>query len=206
MHMTQIDWKTENSQHFEQHALNRLLPVYPWLLQDFINAVGQPLVGLKILEIGSGPGFMLQQLAKCSPKLLIGIDKSAPMLQASLEKAKTSCVSLVQGDACSLPLTNGSIDALFSRGSIFFWQDIRAALQQIRRCLRPGGTALIGGGYGFSTPQEIIDNLKKSENHRDDKKIPRLNLDELVALACSIGGKAEIMHEKKRGFWLHWKV
>lgn len=204
--MKSIDWKTENSGHFERHAAERLLPVYPWLLQDFINSVKQPLTDLTILEIGCGPGFMLQQFSKCSPRKLLGVDKSFAMLQAAMRKIDQAGVGLIQGDACSLPVADACVDAVFSRGSIFFWEDLHLALRHIKRCLKPGGIALIGGGYGLSTPQGVIDDLRQNDNRSSEKQIPRLNLDELSDMARDIGGNVEILHEKKRGFWLYWKL
>jgi SAM-dependent methyltransferase len=41
-----------------------------------------------------------------------------------------------------------SVDFLVSRESIFFWDDPVKGLKEIRRVLRPGGTACIGGGAG----------------------------------------------------------
>ncbi|HMM59353.1 MAG TPA: class I SAM-dependent methyltransferase [Candidatus Rifleibacterium sp.] len=155
--MNQIDWKNESAGHFEKHAEERLQDVYPWLLRDFIEFTGWQIAGRKILEIGCGPGFMLQQFSAGSPALLTGVDASFSMLHRVAAAARAPKALLVQADACSLPFAEASFDAVFSRGSVFFWADLHAAFAGIKRCLRPGGQALIGGGYGISTPQAIID-------------------------------------------------
>jgi len=48
-----------------------------------------------------------------------------------------------------MPLPSESVDLVFSRGSIFFWDDPAQGLQEVYRVLRPGGEAMIGGGRGI---------------------------------------------------------
>lgn len=201
-----MDWKIDNGEHFEKHASEVLLPIYPWLLQDFRNATGKPLAGLLILEIGCGPGFMLKQFNSCSPGALIGVDQSFSMLQRAVKSGRSKDATLVQADACELPFTTETFDLVFSRGSIFFWKDIKKAFESIKCCVKPGGKALIGGGYGLSTPQELVDTILASYEGKPKSSIPKLDLDDLLALATSIGGKAEILQARKRGFWLFWQL
>jgi ubiquinone/menaquinone biosynthesis C-methylase UbiE len=110
---------------------------------------------------------------------------------------------LLTADAAAIPLGDSSVNLVFSRGSIFFWSNLETCLKEIQRVLRPGGFALLGGGYGFSTPEEL---LKPILRHRHDKKdrssIPRLDLDELLQIARRVFSQAEIVQHKKRGFWL----
>lgn len=48
----------------------------------------------------------------------------------------------------SIPLADDCVDLAISRGSLPFWEDLAAAFAEIRRVLRPGGHAYIGGGLG----------------------------------------------------------
>lgn len=201
-----MDWKNDNGEHFEKHASEVLLPVYPWLLQDLCNASSLPLSGLRILEIGCGPGFMLEQLNSCQPELLVGVDQSFAMLRRALQNGKSSNAFLVQADACELPFSESSFDLVFSRGSIFFWKDLERALTLIKKCLKSSGKAFIGGGYGLSTPQEIVDKVYSQYANKPKSSVPKLDLDSLLNLATSIGGKAKILQAKKRGFWLLWEL
>lgn len=203
--MNQIDWKNESAGHFEKHAEERLQDVYPWLLRDFIEFTGWQIAGRKILEIGCGPGFMLQQFSAGSPALLTGVDASFSMLHRVAAAARAPKALLVQADACSLPFAEASFDAVFSRGSVFFWADLHAAFAGIKRCLRPGGQALIGGGYGISTPQAIIDGVRKAKSG-GKCGVPRLDPGQLAEIAGQTGGQAKIFQAAERGFWLHWKL
>ena len=201
-----MDWKNDNGEHFEKHANEILLPIYPWLLRDFCNLIGPSVNCANILEIGCGPGFMLQQLSSISPAALLGVDKSFAMLQLAVKSGRAGENALVQADACELPFREKTFDAVFSRGSVFFWKDLDKAFQSIKACLKPGGKAMIGGGYGLSTPQNIVDNVLEKHANRPKSIIPKLDLDQLLHLANSIGGKAEILQAKKRGFWLTWQL
>lgn len=204
--MKKLDWKNENGEHFENHANDVLLPVYPWLLHDFREILQVSLPQTRILEIGCGPGFMLEQFSRVSPSGLTGLDRCYQMLTRSLASGRSGEAALVQGDACNLPFASATFDAVFSRGSVFFWSDLPCAFASIKNCLKPGGQALIGGGYGLNTPQEIIDAVVLTQAGRDKSGIPRLDTSSLAEIACGIGGTARILQAKKRGFWLHWQV
>jgi len=203
--MNQIDWKNESAGHFEKHAEESLQDVYPWLLRDFIDFTGLQIAGRKILEIGCGPGFMLQQFSSDSPSLLTGVDASFSMLQRVAETRRAPEAFLVQADACSLPFAEATFDAVFSRGSVFFWADLKAAFAGISRCLKPGGQALIGGGYGISTPQAIIEEIRKTKSGGKGG-VPRLDPEHLAEIASQAGGHAQIFQAPGRGFWVHWKL
>ncbi len=59
-----------------------------------------------------------------------------------------------------------SVDVVVSRGSFYFWQDRAKGLREVRRILRPGGHAMIGGGLGRNYPEwarrEFINRKRKS--------------------------------------------
>lgn len=199
-----MDWKHETGSHFNNHAQNNLLPVYPWLLKDLITAINEPLLGKNILEIGCGPGFMLPLFVAENAQQVCAIDLSFAMLGLADSSGRAQQVNLIQGEAGALPFVAGSFDVVYSRGSIFFWSDLDAAFAAIARVLKPGGMALLGGGYGLSTPQEVIDRIRIDKpDHKKD--IPRLDLAILVESALKHGGIAEILQAKKRGFWLKWQ-
>ncbi len=204
--MHKLDWKNESGDHFENHASELLLPVYPWLKRDFIDILQLQIRNTRILEIGCGPGFMLQQFAQESSPGLTGLDYSIYMLERARRSGRADGAHLLQGDACCLPFAPATFDAVFSRGSVFFWSDLHAAFTSIRNCLRPGGQALIGGGYGLSTPQEIVDAVKSGSGASHKGDIPRLDPDQLLEIASNTGGTAKILQAKKRGFWLHWQL
>lgn len=186
-------------------ALNRLLPLYPFLVKDLEGFAGT-LCGKAILELGCGPGFMLEQLLKSEPKRLVGVDISSDMLARA--KTRAPGATFINADVAALPLEAVTFDVVFSRGSVFFWQDLQGAFKEIRRVTRVGAHILIGGGYGLSTPDALIAEMRGSNSkvaETSSSTIPRLNPQDLLELAQSLGDEAEILSKKGSGFWLAWR-
>lgn len=197
------DWKKETGESFEAHAEGFLTTIYPWLLKDLEIAFGNSLQNLTLLEIGCGPGFMNEYFAKSGCKSIIELDLSHSMLKKASSRGEIDHSIYIQADAAALPLAGNSVDIVFSRGSIFFWDNIGKCFAEISRILKIGGMALIGGGYGISTPQELLlPVLNRPKSGSSRKPIPRLDLDELVSIAKKNFANVQIVQAPKRGFWL----
>ncbi|PKL48936.1 MAG: hypothetical protein CVV42_08045 [Candidatus Riflebacteria bacterium HGW-Riflebacteria-2] len=198
------DWKNEKAEHFEAHANDALLPLYRWFVRDIEQLSGKPVSGSSILDIGCGPGFMLKALLDAGASDVTGVDLSASMLQAAV-RSRVREALLVQADVARLPLMPAAFDIVFSRGSIFFWRDLEQSFLNIASCLKPEGTAVLGGGYGLSSPQELVDAARRDHSSNHSSGIPRIDIDHLLALAKRTGGVAEIKSAPRRGFWLVWQ-
>ncbi|MDD3000971.1 MAG: class I SAM-dependent methyltransferase [Candidatus Riflebacteria bacterium] len=195
--------KNTSGEHFETAAINSLLSLYKYFLIDLTNTIKKPVQGLKVLEVGCGPGFMLEQFESAGAKEIIGVDISEDMLQRASKRSAKSVK--VQADAADLPFDSNIFDIVFSRGSIFFWSDLDKAFESIRRVTKNGGTIFVGGGYGLSTPEEIIKKIRENRSGSNENKIPRLDPEILCKKAQAYGDFAEILSAPKRGFWLNWK-
>jgi len=112
-------------------------PAYPqaaldWLVPDWLVPDGTR----RLLDLGAGTGKLTRQLAD------LGLDVVAvePSLQMAAELADwVPEAELRLGAAEDLPLPDACVDAVFV-GSAFHWFEHGAALAEIRRVLRPGGT------------------------------------------------------------------
>ena len=193
-----------NGEQFEAAALNRHLPLYPYFLEDLHNAYGKSFDNADILEVGSGPGFMLELFSRTEANRITGADISCDMLERAAKRCGRA--SLVQASVTELPFSDNSFDIIFSRGSVFFWEPLEVAFKELYRVSKNNSLVFVGGGYGLSTPDEVVAKVKALQNKDEKKSIPKLNPQMLADLAEKSGGKAEILAAKGRGFWLKWDV
>jgi ubiquinone/menaquinone biosynthesis C-methylase UbiE len=113
------------------------------------------------LDAGAGGGYLGIALARITNLDVVLLDKSWEMLDIALhniiESGLETRVSVLFGDTQKIPVDDGSVNLVISRGSVFFWEDKVQAFTEIYRVLAPGGRAYIGGGLG--TP-EIYQQVK----------------------------------------------
>lgn len=103
--------------------------------------------GAKVLDIGTGPGVLLAELARRRPDLeLTGVDLSPDMVAAAARNVGPQATVKV-GDVTALPFDDGSFDVIVSSFSSHHWDHPEAAAPELTRVLRPGGHAYI---YDFS--------------------------------------------------------
>jgi ubiquinone/menaquinone biosynthesis C-methylase UbiE len=99
-----------------------------------------------VLDVGTGPGVLLVELAARRPDLrLTGVDLSADMIAAAtrnLEPFAERARALV-GDVTDLPFPDRSFDLIVSSLSLHHWDQPEAAVPELARILRPGGRVYI---------------------------------------------------------------
>lgn len=102
--------------------------------------------GERILDIGSGPALLVQDMARTvgSEGRVCGIDVSEPMLEMGRRRcAGQPWVEFQAADALDLPYPDAAFDAAVSTQVYEYVADIPAALAELFRVLRPGGRAVI---------------------------------------------------------------
>jgi len=94
-----------------------------------------------VLEIGFGSGLNLPHLPAAVRALSV-VEPSRVALRRSEPRRAASPVpvAVVGDDAQDLPLPDASVDAALSTWNLCGIADPRAALREVRRVLRPGGT------------------------------------------------------------------
>jgi ubiquinone/menaquinone biosynthesis C-methylase UbiE len=117
---------------------------YELIAQDVLNYCSEGC----ILDIGTGPGWLLEKLYQASSKLQItGLDISPSMVEKALENLKNAGLSDVidikEGGSDNIPFADNSFDAIISTGSIHHWKDSTAGLNEVYRVLKQGGYALM---------------------------------------------------------------
>jgi arsenite methyltransferase len=100
--------------------------------------------GERVVDVGSGAGFdsfvAADQVGESGQ--VVGVDMTPEMLARSRATAASlgmANVEFREGLAEALPVEDGWADAVVSNGVINLCPDKRAAFEEIRRVLRPGG-------------------------------------------------------------------
>jgi SAM-dependent methyltransferase len=96
--------------------------------------------GMAALDVACGTGVLARALAGkvASAGTVTGIDLNEGMLAVAREKAPG--ITWRNGRAEALPFANASFDAAFCQFGLMFFEDRRAALAEMARVAKPGGT------------------------------------------------------------------
>jgi Methylase involved in ubiquinone/menaquinone biosynthesis len=97
-----------------------------------------------VLDIGFGNGYLIGKLAKsAADSSFRGIDISDDMLRGATKRNRKFVdqgkMQLQTGDVCKMTYADSTFDKVYTVNTIYFWQDIDAALTEIRRTLKPNG-------------------------------------------------------------------
>lgn len=104
--------------------------------------------GRDFLDIGCGTGDVALSILRQSPGARVtGIDPSSGMLALAVAKARRAGLAdrvvYRNGDATALPFPDAAFDGIVCAFCLRNIADRRAALMEMRRVLRPGGTLAI---------------------------------------------------------------
>jgi ubiquinone/menaquinone biosynthesis C-methylase UbiE len=114
--------------------------------------------GGTVLDVGTGPGVLLVELARLRPDLrLTGVDLSADMVNAAQRNltAFSDRASAAQGDVTRLPFPDDAFDLIVSSLSLHHWDNPRAAAPELARVLRPDGQVYLYD-FRFAPFAELI--------------------------------------------------
>jgi ubiquinone/menaquinone biosynthesis C-methylase UbiE len=138
-YLRRVQYATEENLAARQAIYNyRQPPVRsaPWAL-DLAPMRGDE----RVLDIGCGNGLYLTELERREHGGdIFGIDLSAGMLEAARSR---SSVRLLVGDAQALPFGVDSFDRLLAMHMLYHVPDRAAAIAEMARVVRPGGTVLV---------------------------------------------------------------
>lgn len=103
----------------------------------------------RVLDLCTGTGDLAIAATTATPSAarVVGVDFAGAMLQVGQAKLRDaslgSAIALVRGDATSIPVASGSVDAVTIGFGIRNVEDTAAACREIHRVLRPGGRIAI---------------------------------------------------------------
>lgn len=102
--------------------------------------------GEAVLDIGSGPGLLLRDLALSvgADGKAVGLDMSAPMIEIARRRCEgLAQVTFEQAQATALPFADAAFDCAVSTQVYEYVPDMALALGELYRVMKPGGRILI---------------------------------------------------------------
>jgi ubiquinone/menaquinone biosynthesis C-methylase UbiE len=119
----------------------------------------------RILDIGTGPAWLLIKLHQLNPKLqLFGVDASAAMVVQARQNLKRAGLSegveIQEGNVSSLPFSESFFDAVISTGSMHHWKSPICGVNEIYRVLKPARMAMLYDVVS-DMPVEILKKLSR---------------------------------------------
>ena len=119
--------------HISDHRLDTV--------RRFTPAAGQPWA----LDLGTGAGFTAFSIADCADRV-VASDLTREMLAETRRLGRERQLSnllLLQNQAEALPIATESIDLIACRAAGHHFADLGAALDEVRRVLKPGGALVM---------------------------------------------------------------
>ena len=104
----------------------------------------------RILDIGTGPGFMLKELHELNPRLkLYGLDISEPIVQIARSNLRELGIEplVFHGDIQEAPFNDNFFDLVTCSNSLSYWPDPVKGINEIYRVLKPNGKAILFEPY-----------------------------------------------------------
>lgn len=131
---------------------------------------------LKILDIGTGPGFFPVILAEAGYKVT-AVDYTQEMLDTAKKNAGELCEKIVfhKMDAQDLKFEDNTFDVVISRNLTWNLKDPKGAYREWHRVLKPGGKLLNfdANWYGY-----LYDDKKREAYENDRRNVERGSLDD----------------------------
>jgi ubiquinone/menaquinone biosynthesis C-methylase UbiE len=161
-------------------------------------------VGRRFLDAGCGTARFLLRLAsipELSSLSLIGLDYFEDMLEVSRRNVRREAlgdrIEIVQGDMHCLPFDSASFDFVVSRSTLHHLADPATALIEIRRCLAPGGVALIHEVRRDADPQAtaMFNRFRKQAGVEPSRSEEKYTIEEIRGFVrkSNLGDEATVL-------------
>ena len=201
------DLKTAKS--MDEIAKTVFAPIYPLIagqIKEKFNVIDG-----NCIDIGSGPAALSIALARITNLQIHAMDASKHSFKIAenniADQDFENRIAAVIGSAEKMPFEDSFADLIVSRGSIFFWDDLVKAFNEILRVLKPGGKTYIGGGFGSTELKEVIFKEMAKKNDSFSKKGKGKLTPETIKQIKNAAGQSNIREygitHGDAGFWIH---
>ncbi len=116
---------------------DRHLPYHRMLDDLEVDLVSRYGTNKEVLEVGCGTGLILDRVTQFAARAT-GVDLSGGMLAPAAARG----LAVAQASATELPIKSASVDVAYSFKVLAHVPDIRGALAEMARVVRPGGWVL----------------------------------------------------------------
>ncbi|MEL7174177.1 MAG: methyltransferase domain-containing protein, partial [Pseudomonadota bacterium] len=101
--------------------------------------------GERVIDIGSGPGFLAAEMAEAvgPAGAVLGVDISEALLARARARNAHAWLSYAWGDATALPTPDAAFDVAVSVQVAEYVADTEGFCAELARVLRPGGRGLV---------------------------------------------------------------
>ncbi|MGA7688896.1 MAG: class I SAM-dependent methyltransferase [Jiangellales bacterium] len=136
-------------------------PWYPAFLEPVLARVLSLPPGSRLLDVGTGPGKLLELIATSRPDLqLVGADIDATMIQRAARRAALAHTPLIQTHPAEpLPFSNGEFDMVTLCSVLFLQPDPGVLLEEALRVLHPRGEIVVLTPTGHGNPNDVLHDL-----------------------------------------------
>lgn len=131
-----------------------------------------------VLDLGAGPGMFVRALAERTPAMrAIGVECAPYMLEAAVQLPPGCEIISEDLHDPKLPLPDNSVDAAMASVVLHEMSQPLRALQEMRRCLKPGGRLYILDWV--RAPLEVYIRAQTEEAKVFDRETPVEELEDL---------------------------
>ena len=162
--------------HFEKlHHLPRLIDFDAWR-------------GKRVLDVGCGAGTDLARFAK-GGAIVSGVDISPSAVALAKQNFAQQGLQgdLREADGERLPFDADTFDFVFAHGVVQYTADDRALVAEVRRVLKPGGTAVFQVYNRISWLHALSKVMKVPLEHEDAPVLKRYSAGEFTRLLTGFG-------------------
>lgn len=163
---------TESSSGYSNNIKNELESFKKQEWTDLILENAGRKGNLKILDVGTGPGFFAI-IMSLQGHDVTAIDCTQAMLDEAAQNAKAYGVAptFIQSDTQSLDFPDDTFDLIISRNVVWTIIDAEKAYCEWRRVLKPGGRMI---AFDANWNLRLFDEEKRKEYERDMEEYKRL--------------------------------
>jgi ubiquinone/menaquinone biosynthesis C-methylase UbiE len=152
--------------------------------------------GAEVLEVAPGPGFLSIEMARRGMRVTaVDISKTFLELGARNAAQEGAEVRFLHGDAAVLPVPDASVDFVVCRAAFKNFTRPVEAMSEMRRVLRPGGTAVLIDMRREASMKDLRPYVERMSSSWLDRASMTLTFRMLIRRAYPIAQIRRMMHQ-----------